>query len=354
MSTAGQQMNDVPPHSTLDTRHSTLRVSLIMTARNEAASIEAFLDGLAAQTRPPDETVIVEGGSDDGTVEAIQRRIAAGAPIRLIVEPGANISRGRNIAIDAADGPIIAATDAGCRLEPDWLERLTRPLIDDPALDVSGGFYAIDAHNHFEEVSGLLTLPGQLTPVDPKTFLPSTRSVAFRKSAWERAGGFPEWLYAAEDTLFDLKLKSLACRFAFVPDAKVHWRPYGTWRKFARAFYRYGVGSGRTVTFCGGYHYTTRHHLIGLLLIALGCLRWWGWIALGLWVLYGFFATILPTARQVSRHTGRPSSAVLAAALIELRRLSGSLGYWLGRLHRLTRPARYKRLQELYMRQRGA
>jgi glycosyltransferase involved in cell wall biosynthesis len=325
-------------------------VSLIMTARNEAASIEAFLDGLAAQTCPPDETVIVDGGSTDGTAEAIQRRIEAGARIRLIVAPGANISRGRNLAIAAAAGPLIAATDAGCRLEPDWLERLVRPLCEDPALDVAGGFYAIDTRTPFEEVSGLLTLPGQLQPVDPATFLPSTRSVAFRKWVWERAGGFPEWLYTAEDTLFDLKLKALGCRFAFVPEAVVHWRPYGAWRKFARAFFRYGVGSGRTATHAAGYHYTTRQHLVALLLAALGCFRWWGWVAFAVWVLYGFLFTVLPTMRRVRWKTGRWSAAWLSALLIELRRLAGAAGYWSGRFQRLTRPARYKRLQEKYMR----
>ena len=46
-------------------------------------------------------------------------------------KPGANISQGRNQAIAAAHGPIIAATDAGVVLSPYWLEDVTKPIIQD-------------------------------------------------------------------------------------------------------------------------------------------------------------------------------------------------------------------------------
>ncbi len=44
-----------------------MRVSVIATVLNEAGSIDLLLDSLAGQTRPPDEVVIVDGGSSDGT-----------------------------------------------------------------------------------------------------------------------------------------------------------------------------------------------------------------------------------------------------------------------------------------------
>ncbi|HRW51212.1 MAG TPA: glycosyltransferase, partial [Caldilinea sp.] len=86
---------------------------MIATVYNERASIERLLESLAGQTRRPDEVILCDGGSQDGTAEAI-RAYAAHHPDRLpglqvIVAPGANISRGRNIAIAAAAGPLIAA-----------------------------------------------------------------------------------------------------------------------------------------------------------------------------------------------------------------------------------------------------
>ena len=41
----------------------------------------------------------------------------------------------------------------------------------------------------------------------PARFLPSSRSVAFRKSAWTAIGGYPAWLDYGEDIVFDLALQ---------------------------------------------------------------------------------------------------------------------------------------------------
>src|ERR1044071_4185730 len=105
-------------------------ISLIATVLNEGESIHRLLRSLVAQTRLPDEIVIVDGGSRDNTVTLIQSYTDR-LPLRVLVEQGANISRGRNRAIAATQGDIIAVTDAGVELAPDWLEKITRPLIED-------------------------------------------------------------------------------------------------------------------------------------------------------------------------------------------------------------------------------
>ncbi len=46
-----------------------MKVSVIATVLNEGQAIERLLESLAAQTRPPDEVVIADGGSTDETVE---------------------------------------------------------------------------------------------------------------------------------------------------------------------------------------------------------------------------------------------------------------------------------------------
>ena len=100
-----------------------MKVTLISTVKDCADGVDAFLASLAAQTRAPDEVVIVDGGSTDGTAE----RFAAEDTVTLIVEPGANIARGRNVALAAATHDVIAVTDADCTLEPDVARRDRRP-----------------------------------------------------------------------------------------------------------------------------------------------------------------------------------------------------------------------------------
>src|SRR5437667_8612464 len=120
-------------------------VSVVATVKNECDSIEAFLSALLNQSRAPDEIVISDGGSTDGTPEAIRRAIAnAATRLRLIQAPGTNIAQGRNRAIASCSGSIVAVTDAGTKPRPDWLERLVRPLETDPSIAVSGGFFEPD------------------------------------------------------------------------------------------------------------------------------------------------------------------------------------------------------------------
>ncbi len=227
----------------LTTHNSQLCISLIATVYNEAATIRALLDSLRAQTRPPDEIVIVDGGSTDGTVETL-RQHAGSLPLRLIESPGCNIAQGRNSAIRAASGDVIAVADAGVRLPPDWLAHLTAPFESDPGVQVAAGFFHPDPHSLFEVALGATTLPLE-AEIDPAKFLPSSRSVAFRKTAWEAVGGYPDWLDYCEDLVFDLRLQACCAPFAWVPQAAAAFRPRPDLRAFWRQYYRYARGDGK-------------------------------------------------------------------------------------------------------------
>ena len=86
-----------------------MRVSVICTVLNEKDAITRLLDSLVAQTRPADEVVIVDGGSSDGT-PAVVMSYAGRLPLKLQEARGANISRGRNLAVQRTTGEVIAST----------------------------------------------------------------------------------------------------------------------------------------------------------------------------------------------------------------------------------------------------
>lgn len=245
-------------------------ISLIATVLNEGDAIRTLMDSILRQTRQPDEVVIVDGGSSDDTV-AILRAYQDRLPLRLLVEAGCNISQGRNRAIRAAQGEIIAVTDAGVRLEADWLEKITAPLRDDPALHVVGGFFRADPQSAFEIALGAATLPLE-DEIDAASFLPSSRSLALRKGAALEAGLYPEWLDYCEDLIFDLRLRRVAQPFAFAGSALVHFRPRATLRQFFRQYFLYARGDGKANLFF-------KRHLIRYLayLLLLPALLLAGW-----------------------------------------------------------------------------
>jgi len=199
-----------------------MRVSLICTVRDEADNIADLLDSMLAQSRPPDEIVVNDCHSRDATAAIVQGYIRRGAPIRLVVG-GHNIASGRNNAVRHATGPLIAATDAGLRLDPCWLARIVAPLEQEQA-DVVGGFYQSAPRSLFELTLGA-TNYRRAEQIDPQRFLPSGNSMAFRKAAWAQVGGYPEWLDHCEDLVFDLALREAGYRFVFVPEALVYFRP---------------------------------------------------------------------------------------------------------------------------------
>ncbi len=220
-----------------------MTISLICTVYNEGASVRKLLESVCAQSMLPDEFVIVDGGSEDDTVLQIEA-YADRLPLRVMVAAGANISRGRNLAIAAAQGDILALVDAGVRLEPSWLEDITRPLREDPNMYVVSGFFVADPETPFEVAMGATVLPN-VEEIDPTTFLPSSRSVALRKSAWKQVGGYPEWLDYCEDLVFDLNLRSQYNTFGWAPSAVAHFRPRGSLTDFFKQYYRYSRGDGK-------------------------------------------------------------------------------------------------------------
>jgi len=223
-----------------------VNVSVICTVLNEGQSIQNLLDSLVAQTRLPDEVVFVDGGSTDDTVATLKQYVdIARFPVRIIVEPGANISRGRNIAIQVAAGPIIASTDAGVRLDNHWLEELVKPFQTDGPPSVVAGFFVPDPQSAFEVAMGATVLPA-LYNINPDTFLPSSRSIAFLKSSWQAIDGYPEWLDFCEDLIFDIRLRAEAGPFTFAPDAVVYFRPRSSLRAFFKQYYQYARGDGKT------------------------------------------------------------------------------------------------------------
>lgn len=221
-----------------------MTVSVVATLRNEEDSVAGFLDSLLSQSRLPDEIVLVDGGSEDRTVERAKAVAQQDGRVRVHVVPGANIARGRNVAITYARGDLIAVTDAGTVVDHRWLEELLRPLEADVLADVSSGFFDPGGTGLFERVLAAIITPHE-SEIDAATFLPSSRSVAFRRSAWERVGGYPEWLTHCEDLVFDLAMRKQGARFAFAPAARVSWNARSSLRSFFKQYYTYGRGDGQ-------------------------------------------------------------------------------------------------------------
>jgi glycosyltransferase involved in cell wall biosynthesis len=216
-------------------------VSVITTLYNERESVEELLDSLLSQTVPPAEIVVADGGSTDGTRDVLREWQAQGK-VKLVERPGGR-STGRNAAISAASHELIACIDGGCVAEPDWLEHLTAPFAR--GADWVAGFYRPEGPTQFSICLGLVMVyvPEE---VRADSFLPSARSMAFRRNLWKEVGGFPEEARYAEDTLFDVRALEAGYQPVLALEAVVRWRPPGDFGELARTLFRWGHWDGRT------------------------------------------------------------------------------------------------------------
>ncbi len=306
-----------------------VKVSLVSTVKDAVEDVGAFLTSLSAQTRPPDEVVIVDGGSTDGTLELLR----AWEGITVLEEPGANIARGRNLAIAAAAHDVIAVTDADCVLEPDWLERLLAPI--EAGADVAMGAYVPAAEGSFQGWVACLNLPDP-AELQEARFMPSHRSVAFRRSAIEAAGGYPEWLEVGEDMYVDHRWRDLGLDLRLARDAVVRWRPRPTPAATWRQYFRYARGDAEAGM------YPERHALRFAAYSALG-LAWtsrrtWPKVLVGLAGLAYLRVPLARAFRRFRRPGDRAVAAVAVPLLLALVDVAKMAGYLAGLARRARRP----------------
>lgn len=301
-----------------------MKVSLITTVKDAGPHVGEFLASVAVQTRPPDEIVVVDGGSTDGTIDVLR----AAERITLIEEPGAGISRGRNVAIAAATHDVIAATDADCALAPDWLERLLEPM--EAGADVSMGF-SRPALEGFLDVCQASLLPGP-DELDETTFMPSSRSVAFTREAIEAVGGYPEWLPVGEDMYVDHRWRELGLDMRLAGDALVAWPMRPDLPAVWRQYFHYARGDA-----LAGMHAERHAVRFGVYTGAIGVLASRRWAPRLVAAAAGTAYVYRPIRRAFTLLVSWPARAAAAFAVPAFMAYTDAakmVGYLAGRLER--------------------
>ena len=223
-----------------------MKRALIATLFNEADNVSRWWDSIVRQTVLPDELVIVDGGSTDGTWERMQE-LARSSPVPVrLKQQRCNIAEGRNLAIKMTGAEIIASSDAGSFPDPRWFSEITRPLLENAAIDIVGGKNVLLAENEFQKFAARL----EGVPPEPKEGerQGSARNTAYRRAAWAAVGGYPEWLtLTGEDALFNWQLFKLGKRFSYNPAAVVRWQMRETDAAYFKMYYQYGYGSAEAL-----------------------------------------------------------------------------------------------------------
>lgn len=217
-----------------------MQVSVVVPARNAAATLSRTLSCLSAQRDAPSyEVVVVDDGSTDSTAA-----IASRAGARVISAGGVGSGAARNLGVAAASSELLAFTDADCFPDARWLAAGVGAL---ERADLVAGQVRPDP-------SALLGPFDRTVWVERETGLYETANLFVRRSLFDAVGGFEPWLRdvsgrgwtnaeLGEDVWLGWRLRRAGARSAFEPSAlvfhAVHRRGLGGYvseRRRARNF----------------------------------------------------------------------------------------------------------------------
>lgn len=218
-------------------------ISVGITVKNDNWVVET-LDSIMHQSRMPDEIILVDAFSTDGTKELLDERVdlyrSSGLPIMITQKEG-NIATGRNMIMNLANGEYVAMTDSDCIADVNWLKELENSVLSNSAeiednVDVVGGLTGVfgegvqaDVKEHnpaFVKVDGV--------EVD---FAYQTRNVLLNKETVDRIGGFNTDYILYEDMDLMCRIAKKGGKIVYNSNARVYHKNSPNTKRYIMKMY---------------------------------------------------------------------------------------------------------------------
>ena len=219
-------------------------VSVCVAVFNEGPKAERLLGLILAQSRLPDETVIVDDASTDDTYQrlvAASRAYSGAVKIQILrQERNGGPALARNRAWKSSSGILSVFTDGDCRPARDWLEKLVGALEANASLLAAGGSYSDPEEGNLLSRFIGFEISWRYSRMADEIDCHGSYNLAVRREVLEKLGGFDERYPKPSGEDFDLTYRIAAMkRLAFVRAASVgHDHPDQFWSYLRNQFRR--------------------------------------------------------------------------------------------------------------------
>jgi GT2 family glycosyltransferase len=227
-------------------------LSVIIPNWNGKRFLEECIDSIKAQTFQDFETILVDNGSMDGSVQFVQEKY--GGYVRIIRnERNLGFAGGNNVGIRAAKGEYIVLLNNDTWTDPRWLEELVKATEVDSCIGMWGSkIYSYDKRDQIEAVGELIYWDGlsrargqfdqdqgQYEMMEEILFPPGCGAM-YRKTVLDEIGLFDEDFFAyGDDTEIGIRARLAGWKSLYVPRAILYHKNSGTGGQYSpfKAFY---------------------------------------------------------------------------------------------------------------------
>ena len=217
-----------------------MRVSVLIPCYNRAEHIEQVIRSATAQTRPPDEIVVVDDASTDGSVDVLDR-----LPVTLLQhEENRGPAAARNTALKAATGDIVLYIDADAYAEPNLIEVLLqayRQLAGKAIGGIGGRGIESNISSVFDRWRAIHAR--QDFGTRPRLGVPYLFGLccSYKREALVQIGGWDDYypINAGEDADVGYRLQKAGFRLFYTPEAIVYHQHVDTEDSLKRVQYNW-------------------------------------------------------------------------------------------------------------------
>jgi GT2 family glycosyltransferase len=229
-------------------------LSVVVPVLDERPHLPALLASLRAQTRVPDEVLVVDGGSTDGTREWLAAEATRYRSWLVVVDnPQQWVGAAMNLGIAQARGDLVARMDAHARYAPDYLSRLVEALLARPEAAGAGGVYTMTGTSPTgRAIAAVTSSPIALGGAAHRTaregrWVEHVGTGMYRRPVLEAVHGFDPSFRANEDFELDHRIGLVGGRIWLEPSARFESVARSSLGALARQMGRYGFYKARTV-----------------------------------------------------------------------------------------------------------
>jgi succinoglycan biosynthesis protein ExoA len=317
------------------TTNGAVQVSVIVPARNEAATIDVCLDSILAQDGVDLEVLVVDNGSTDGTAARLESRAAADPRLVVLHRPEPSIPGSLNAALAAARGRWLVRVDAHSVIPPGYVARAVARLEEGRWAGVGGRKTAVARTPSGRAIAAVLN--SRLAVGGSAYHYATTETVvdhipfgAYPTELVRELGGWDETVPNNEDFEFDQRARARG-ELLLDPELEISWNARETVRDLFRQYRRYG--RGKPLVAARHPHSMRLRHLappalvVGLGAGALASLRFprAGGAAVG-----SYLAAVCAVGGAIARAAGPDADRRTIPAALAAMQVAWGLGFWQG------------------------